>query len=353
MRASRLLSLLMLLQSRGRVSAQSLARTLEVSVRTIYRDVDELSAAGVPIWADRGRAGGFQLQAGWRTRVDGLTAPEAQAMFLGGLPGPAAELGLGEAMASAQLKLLAALPDGWRDDARRVSARFHLDPIDWYRGPAAADHLPAIAQAVWGERRVALRYESWKGEVSRRVEPLGLVLKAGVWYLVARPAAGARASASRESGRVEARTYRVSNVLALEVSDERFERPAAFDLAAWWLASTRRFEAELARGTAVLSVSPDGLKALRDVSAAVAAAAQETAGRADARGWRRVTIPTESVAHAARLVMRLGAEAKVLKPAALRRELLARLDAIAALYRDDGDIGDEGERVDGRAAGRP
>jgi predicted DNA-binding transcriptional regulator YafY len=157
MRASRLLSLLMLLQSRGRVSAQVLAETLEVSVRTVYRDVDELSAAGVPIWADRGRSGGFQLKPGWRTRVDGLTAPEAQAMFLGGLPGPAAELGLGEAMASAQLKLLAALPDGWRDDARRVSASFHLDPLDWFRGPSASEHLPAIAQAVWGAQRVALR----------------------------------------------------------------------------------------------------------------------------------------------------------------------------------------------------
>ena len=115
-------------------------------MRTVYRDVDELSAAGVPVWAERGRQGGFQLQPGWRTRLDGLTAPEAQAMFLGGLPGPAAELGLGEAMASAQLKLLAALPDGWREDARRVSSRFHLDPIDWYRGPRR-DRSPA------GDRR--------------------------------------------------------------------------------------------------------------------------------------------------------------------------------------------------------
>ena len=331
MRASRLLSLLMLLQSRGHVSAQSLARTLEVSVRTVYRDVDELSAAGVPIWADRGRAGGFQLQPGWRTRVDGLTAPEAQAMFLGGLPGPAAELGLGEAMASAQLKLLAALPDGWREDARRVSARFHLDPVDWYRGPSATDHLPAIAQAVWGERRVAMRYDSWKGEVERRVEPLGLVLKAGVWYMVAR--------AAKEAGgsRTDARTYRVSNVLALTIGDDRFERPPSFDLAAWWLASTRRFEAELARDTAVLRVSPTGMKALRDLGAAVAAAAEASAGRVDAQGWRRVAIPIESVAHAAAQVMRLGVDAKVVRPAALRRELIARLGAMTALYRGAGD----------------
>ena len=321
MRASRLLSLLMLLQSRGRVSAQVLAETLEVSVRTIHRDVDELSAAGVPIWADRGRLGGFQLQPGWRTRVDGLTAPEAQAMFLGGLPGPAAELGLGEAMASAQLKLLAALPDGWREDARRVSARFHLDPIDWYRGPSATDHLPAIAQAVWSERRVAMRYESWKGEVSRRVDPLGLVLKAGIWYLAAQVGNGVR-------------TYRLSNILELEVTDDAFERPAHFDLAAWWQASTKRFEKELAVDTAQLRVSASGMKALRDLGAAVAQAAEASASEPDEAGWRRVTIPIESIAHAAAQVLRLGAQAEVVKPAALRRELLERVDAVAALYRD-------------------
>ena len=319
MRASRLLSILMLLQARGRVSAQHLAEALQVSVRTIHRDVDELSAAGVPIWADRGRLGGFQLQPGWRTRVDGLTAPEAQAMFLGGLPGPAAELGLGEAMASAQLKLLAALPEGWREDARRVSARFHLDPIDWYRGPAATDHLPAIAQAVWSERRVAMRYESWKGEVTRRVDPLGLVLKAGVWYLAAQVGPGVR-------------TYRLSNILDLESTDEPFERPAHFDLAAWWQASTRRFEKALAVDTAHLRVTAAGMKALRDLGAAVAQAAEATAGAPDERGWRRVAIPIESIAHAAGQVLRLGVEAEVLRPAALRRALLDRASGIAALY---------------------
>ena len=320
MRASRLLSLLMLLQARGRVSAQALAQTLEVSVRTVYRDVDELSAAGVPIWADRGRLGGFQLQPGWRTRVDGLTAPEAQARFLGGLPGPAAELGLGEAMASAQLKLLAALPDGWREDARRVSASFHLDPLDWFRGPSASEHLPAIAQALWAGRRVALRYESWKGESQRSVDPFGLVLKAGVWYLVARSGASPR-------------TFRLARIRALEVSDERFERPADFDLAAWWQASTRRFEKEMLRASAVLRVSPAGLQALHEFGALVAEAAQASAGRPDAQGWRRVTIPIESVDFAAAQLMRLGAQAKVLRPAALRREVMGRVEAMGALYR--------------------
>ena len=291
-------------------------------MRTIHRDVDELSAAGVPIWADRGRLGGFQLQPGWRTRVDGLTAPEAQAMFLGGLPGPAAELGLGEAMASAQLKLLAALPDGWREDARRVSARFHLDPIDWYRGPSATDHLPAIAQAVWGERRVAMRYESWKGEVSRRVDPLGLVLKAGIWYL----AAQVRQRACAPTGCRTSSTWRSPT--------SRSSGRRDFDLAAWWQASTKRFEKELAVDTAQLRVSAAGMKALRDLGAAVAQAAEASASEPDEAGWRRVTIPIESIPHAAAQVLRLGAQAEVLKPAALRRALLERVSAIAALYAD-------------------
>lgn len=320
MRASRLLSLLMLLQSRGRMSAAALAEALEVSVRTVHRDVDELSAAGVPIWADRGRLGGLQLQAGWRTQVDGLTAPEAQAMFLGGLPGTAADLGLGEALASAQLKLLAALPDGWRDDARRVGARFHLDPVDWYRGPSTVDHLPAIAQAVWKERRVVMRYDSWKGEVSRQVDPLGLILKAGMWYVAAQVGDGVR-------------TYRLSSLLALELTEAQFERPADFDLAAWWQASTRRFEKGLAVDTAELRVTSEGLKAMRHLGAAVSQAADSSAGEPDAAGWRRVTIPIESVPHAAAQVLRLGAQAEVLQPAALRRAVLERLDSILALYR--------------------
>lgn len=319
MRASRLLSILMLLQVRGRLSAQVLADELHVSVRTVYRDVDELSASGVPIWADRGRLGGFQLQPGWRTRVDGLTAPEAQAMFLSGLPGPAAQLGLGEAMASAQLKLLAALPEGWREDARRVGTRFHIDPIDWYRGPAVTDHLPAIAQAVWAERRLDMRYESWNGVSRRRLDPLGLVLKAGTWYVVG------------TSGK-EPRTYRLSNVREVSVSSERFARPKAFDLAAYWAASTQNFEASLARDRAVLRVSALGLTHLRGLGHAFAEAADKTARRDAMPGWQRVTVPIESVAHAAGLLLRLGPQAEVLQPATLRARLAQDTAAMAALY---------------------
>src|SRR4051812_48857737 len=143
MRASRLVSILMLLQTRGRVSARTLADHLEVSIRTIYRDIDELSAAGVPVVVERGATGGFELLDGWRTTLTGLTPHEAQSLFVSGLPGPAVELGLGDTMASAQLKLLAALPDAWQAETQRVSARFHVDLVGWYRRVGPVEHLRA------------------------------------------------------------------------------------------------------------------------------------------------------------------------------------------------------------------
>jgi predicted DNA-binding transcriptional regulator YafY len=319
--ASRALSILMLLQARGRLSAQALAGELEVSVRTVYRDIDRLSAAGVPVYAERGRAGGFALLDGWRTELTGLTAPEAQALFLAGLPGPASELGLRDAMAAAERKLEAALPAGWQADARRVSSRFHLDPVGWYQAAAPADHLRAVAGAVWSERRLRVRYESWSGVAEREIEPLGLVLKAGVWYLAAR--AGG-----------EPRTYRLSNIRQLTVSDERFARPPGFDLARYWAASTERFEAGLYRDAAVVRVSPKGMKRLAALAPAVAEAAARSAAAPDADGWRRVVLPIESVGHAARELLKLGAEVEALAPAALRERLAETARRLAALYAE-------------------
>jgi predicted DNA-binding transcriptional regulator YafY len=319
MRASRLLSILMLLQAKGRVSASALADEVEVSLRTIYRDIDELSAAGVPVYAERGRAGGFQLLDGWRTRLTGLTALEAQALFLAGLPGPAADLGLAEVMEAAQQKLLAALPTGWQGDARRVGARFHLDPVGWFRFTAPVDHLPAIAAAVWNEQRLQIRYESWNGIVDREIAPLGLVLKSGIWYLAA--AIGD-----------DRRTYRLSNIRALSVLDESFTRPPDFDLAVYWAESTRRFEAEIYRDTATLRVSPRGLRLLREMSAAVAEAAARSAEAPDGEGWMRLVIPIESIDHAAHELVKLGAEAEVLNPAPLRERLGETARRLAALY---------------------
>lgn len=321
MRASRLLSLLMLLQARGRLSAQTLASELEVSVRTIHRDIDHLSAAGVPVWADRGRTGGFQLQEGWRTQLTGLTEPEAQAVFLSGLAGPAAELGMGEAVASARLKVLATLPPDWQADAQRVASRFHLDTVEWFGSAARTEHLGAVADAVWRERRLHIRYESWKGLRERDVEPLGLVLKAGLWYMAARTGKGAAP-----------RTYKLASIRALKVLDQPFDAPRGFDLAAYWQESTRRFETGVYTEQAELRVSARGLRLLKALSATVAEAAERTAARERRGGWSRVTIPIESTEHAANQLINLGADAEVLAPQALRTRLRATARQLTKLY---------------------
>ncbi|MGZ9113469.1 MAG: helix-turn-helix transcriptional regulator [Brevundimonas sp.] len=324
MRASRLLSILLLLQTRGRMTAEALAAEFEVSVRTIYRDIDQLSAAGAPVYADRGRSGGFQLMDGYRTRLTGLTDAEAEALFLGGLSGPAAQMGFSGAVTTMQLKLLAALPPERQAAAERLAGRFHLDPVGWYQNPDEAERLPAIAQAVWTSRRIAVRYESWKGEVARELEPLGLILKAGLWYLAARPSEGR----SREP-----RTYRVSNILELTVGEATFERPAGFDLAAWWEEASRRFEGEIFTGSATLRLSREGRRRLARLGveqARIATRADAAAGE----GMADVTVPIESVEHAAMDFQRLGAEAEVLAPAALRSRMRDAALRLATLYRD-------------------
>src|SRR5438105_2233804 len=183
MRASRLLSILMSLQARGRLTAAEMAEELEVSERTIYRDIDQLSAAGIPVISDRGRTGGFKLTDGFRTQLTGFTDGEAETLFLAGLPGPAAELGLADLMTMARAKLMAALPAGAK--AERIAARFHLDAAGWFRETDAVTPLPTIAHAVWNARYVQFRYAQGDESGIRKVGPLGLVLKAGIWYLVA------------------------------------------------------------------------------------------------------------------------------------------------------------------------
>lgn len=326
MRASRLLSLQMLLETRGRMSAQALADALEVSVRTLYRDVDQLSAAGVPIYAERGRHGGFALLPGWKTTLTGLTPSEAQAVFLSGLPGPAQDLGLGGDVEGARLKLLAALPAAWREDAQRVSARLHLDPVDWYRESEPTPHLATVAAAVWSGRQIRMRYESWKDTVERTVSPLGLVLKAGVWYLVAAPTEVVSGAGS------EARTYRVSNLLAAAPLAAPVRRPARFDLAGYWAQSIQRFESGIYTGEAALLATPAGLQGLRALSSAVARAVAAAPPSRRKDGRVPVTIPIESVEHACGQLMRLSPQVEVLRPVALRRALVERMRATARLY---------------------
>jgi predicted DNA-binding transcriptional regulator YafY len=319
MKASRLLSIMMRLQLRGRVTAQALAEEFEVSVRTVYRDIDQLSAAGVPVYADRGPGGGFQLLDGYRTRLTGLTPEEAGTLFLAGLPGPAAELGLGEAMAAAQLKLLAALPAGWDVEAERVGQAFHLDPVDWFRRVERPQHLPTLARAVWGRTKIEVRYATGGKTPVFVLEPLGLVLKAGAWYL-----------AARSHGRV--RTYRASKVLDATASEDAFEPPKGFDLADYWTRQSAAYEESLVRTHARVRLSPRAMRSIDRLGALAADAAE--AATPDKNGWREAVLPLEGLEDAARQLLLLGDGAEVLDPPELRARLgeigaeVARLNAV-------------------------
>lgn len=311
MKASRLLSILMLLQARGRMTAGALAQAMEVSERTVLRDIDQLSAAGVPLWGERGRQGGFQLREGWSTQLTGMTEPEANALLLAGLPGPATELGLGAAAASARLKLVASLPGEWREQADRVGQRLHIDPVDWYRSQDAPKFLREVADAVWRARCIEVRYESWRGKAWRVLEPMGLVLKAGAWYLLAR-AVDAKGDAVR--------TYRLASLLELKVG-AAFRRPRAFDLAGTWQASAARFESELRSVEVRARVSARCLKWL----------AHARIPYADLVG-DQVTLRVESVEQGARQLLAFGDEIEVLAPPALRERMAQQAGAVRALY---------------------
>ncbi|MGI5349530.1 helix-turn-helix transcriptional regulator [Streptomyces sp. CA-250714] len=323
MRADRLLSLLLLLQNRGRMTAPELAAELDVSVRTVYRDIEALAGSGVPVYADRGPAGGYRLMAGYRTRLTGLTDSEAGSLFLSGLPGPAQELGIGAVLTTAQLKVRAALPAPLAEHSRRIQDRFHLDAPGWFRDADPVPYLPQVARAVWEQRVLHVRYRRWRGEVQRELRPLGIVLKGGIWYAVA-VAAGTDEEAVR--------TYRISRLVEVSTGEETFDRPAGFDLAAYWEASARRLEAMLRQDVARVRLSPQGRRLLPAKFGTQGERALESAGPADADGWVEVELAVESQPVAVSDLLSLGAEAEVLGPPALRDAMIEAVRAVTARY---------------------
>lgn len=234
MRAARLISLILLLQGRESMTAAELARRLEVSERTITRDVLALAEAGVPVYADRGRGGGYRLLEGYRTRLTGLGRAEAEALFLSGVPGPLRDMGLGDAALAARLKVSAALLPELRDAPATAAQRFHLDAPAWFRDADRPPLLPELSQAVWDDRVATVRYRRGERVVERTLEPYGLVLKAGVWYAVGRT--GDRLL-----------VHRVDRFEDVRTGAERFVRDEDFDLAAFWDARAREFERSLLR----------------------------------------------------------------------------------------------------------
>lgn len=359
MRAARLIKMVLLLQSRPSMTAGELARELEVSERTVARDVLSLSEAGVPVYADRGRSGGYRLIGGYRTRLTGLGRSEAEALFLSGVPSALREMGLADVASAARLKVSAALLPELRDAASGAAQRFHLDAPRWYHDPETPELLPVLADAVWDDRRLTVRYLRRDREVVRELEPYGLVLKAGVWYVAARaaperaasPPAGAPPDGDGE--RAGFRVYRVDRFTAAAptvppedlrsgppgaapVRAGRFVRDPEFDLPSFWAERAAQFRRSLLREEVVVRLSPRGVRQLPYVTEP--AAAREAVERAtaaggpDARGWLTVTLAVESEEVAYGQLLGLGPEGEVCEPPALRERFAVAARRAAALY---------------------
>ncbi|MEV8388588.1 YafY family protein [Streptomyces sp. NPDC057539] len=320
MRAARLIKMVLLLQSRPSMTAGELARELEVSERTITRDAQALSEAGVPVYADRGRTGGYRLVGGYRTRLTGLARGEAEALFLSGVPGALREMGLDDVSSAARLKVSAALLPSLRDASDSAARRFHLDAPGWYQEPETPELLPVLAEAVWDDRLVAARYRREDTEVERELAPYGLVLKAGVWYVCA---------CSQGAFRV----YRVDRFTSAETLQERFSRDESFDLPGFWEERAAEFARSLLRTEIVVRLSADGARRLPYAVDRVAAReALATAGPPDDRGLLTLALPVESEDVAYAQLLTLGPDVEVLRPDTLRDRFAEAARRMRTLY---------------------
>jgi predicted DNA-binding transcriptional regulator YafY len=314
MRADRLLSIVLLLQTKGRMTAQNLAQRLEVSERTILRDMDALSGAGVPVVAERGARGGWRLIDGYQTKLTGLTSAEIRTLFLGRPPKVLADLGLKDAAEGAWLKLQAALPTEARQQAAFVRQRILIDPRGWREAAESIAALPALLEALWRRQRVRFLYmhtPDTSGE--RSVNPLGLVARGSHWYLVA----------AREG---ELRTYGVSKIREAVVLDEPSRDPSDFDLAAHWESASSAFRSKLPTFYATYLATPSVMPWMRWY-----------------RGWRlqeerpegdrvRIRVRFDVEDEAVMFALGFGAAVEIVDPPELRERVLHAARELVAAY---------------------
>ena len=323
MRADRLLSIVLLLQTHGQLTSRSLAQRLEVSERTIHRDMEALSVSGIPVFAERGSTGGWALLGEYRTNLTGLNEAEIQSLFVTQPPKLLADLRLKKASEGALLKLLAALPAMYRQGAEQARRRIHVDTGGWARQEEAVPLLPVLQDAIWSERRLRFTYQRGPGcdEVEREVDPLGLVAKGSAWYLVAGVGDNVL-------------TYRISRMSSAEVLDQRCVIPEGFDLAAFWEQSTTKFKTALPNYMAQFRVAPEAF--LRLQFAGRFARVGEVVNT-DSDGWRVVNVGFDVEEIACEYALGFGAKLEVLEPRSLREKVIAAAREVIDFYSDSGE----------------
>ncbi|MBJ7552109.1 helix-turn-helix transcriptional regulator [Marinomonas ostreistagni] len=318
MRASRLLKLLMVLQARDKMNATELALHCETSIRTVYRDIESLSAMGIPVYSERGVEGGYRLLHGYRTRLNGLSAKEAETLFLAGLSDQAETMGLASSLADAQVKLMSALPEALRHDAERMQNRFLLDAPNWFSGNEQVEYLPDLMTAAREQCCVDITYQRWQGIRQRRVLPLGIVLKGGQWYLVAMVGP-------------DTRTYRVARILSLALTEETFERPENFSLTEFWQTNLQRMASLQYPLLADVRLTPQGIKLMEQVCTPYVMTHADIDPVA-VDGWYSARLPIGNPPYGCYDLLRFGPEIEVIGPTEVRQVMLKLTTSMAQQY---------------------
>ncbi|WP_068783566.1 helix-turn-helix transcriptional regulator [Paenibacillus phocaensis] len=317
MRADRLLTILLLLQNRGKMSSRQLAERLEVSERTIARDIEALSAAGIPVYAERGSRGGWVLADSYRTNLTGMRPEEIVSLLLTNHNELLKDLGIQGDFQTAYQKLLAAAPAPIRQDAELIRERIHIDGAGWHASKEAVPWLSAVQEAVWAERKLSIRYRKEEDVTQRIVRPLGLIAKRDVWYL-----------AAEQEPEGKLRTFRISRLEEAHVLDETFVRPSDFDLEAYWEQSTARFKSELPRYLARVRATETGLNRLRRERFVNVLHVEGP----DKQGQHLMEVDLQTLDWACGVILRGGRDVEVLEPSELRERVTAEARAILALY---------------------
>ncbi|HEX7064569.1 MAG TPA: YafY family protein, partial [Bacillales bacterium] len=317
-RADRLVSILLLLQSKGRMTAGQLAEKLEVSERTIHRDMEALSSAGIPVLAERGAGGGWRLLEEYRTNLTGLKESEIQALFVAPSGQLLEDLGLTRTAEDARNKLLAALPSLYRHNAEEVWNRIHIDTSTWRQSQEKIASFEILKEAVWSNNKLQISYERADGEkIDRRVGPLGLVAKGGTWYFIA-------------SAKGNIRNYRVSRIQSATLTEETFERPEDFDLVQYWTSSTKRFIQNLPKYEVHAEVQSSILPRLKFTGRFVQV--HETGNPNNGR-WTPVKLSFDTKLEAQEYILGLGDQIKIIEPHGLHNEILKMAEETVAFYK--------------------
>jgi predicted DNA-binding transcriptional regulator YafY len=323
MRADRLISIVMLLQTRERMTAEELSQELEVSPRTIYRDITALNIAGIPIYSDRGPGGGIALLESYRTSLTGMSEDEAKALFMMSIPQALVDLGYSQKLKSALLKLAVAMPAGQQMMQAHTQQRIYLDSTPWTQKDEPAPHIGIIHHAVWQDKLVRLVYQgNFDTQIEAEIAPLGLVAKMNTWYLV-----------GMDRGYV--RVIKIEDILRVDILDQVFTRDKDFNLATFWKEWCKASQERRSVYIVQIKVAPELFSKLHLYLGEVAKYTISDTEPVDSKGWRVVIILFENFFRARESILNFGNAAEVLEPEALKLSVIDFAKQIVDFYQTD------------------